>query len=68
MALLRRMQSCIVFLVLFVSIFWFLAELLVQEPRDLRKGLAEVQFRLRSRHGYQSLRVDTYQRYPLLEK
>lgn len=68
MALLRRLHSCIVFLVIFVSLFWFVAELLVQEPKDLRKTLPETQFRSRSRHSHQSLRIETYSRYYLLEK
>lgn len=68
MVLLRRLRSCLVFLVLFVSLFWFLAELLVQEPNDLRKTLPEAQFRSRQRFGQQSLRVNTYLRYSLREK
>jgi hypothetical protein len=51
------------FIIVAVSVLWFMAELLTMEQKDLRKTLAQSYFN--AAEELQLLRMDTYDRYSL---
>lgn len=61
--MMHRFKGCMTFIIVAVSVLWFLAELLTMEQKDLRKTLAQSYFN--AAEELQLLRMDTYDRYSL---